>query len=577
MRKNLLLLLGLLAFCPLSAQNAWKVTYGTPSRNNRPSVSKTILTVRDQENSITRFTDTAALVRQNPEMARRMLATIPGQRPAVQEVQYIDYAAGKYYSVAQLPDHETIATEVPFSLNTDNLTIEDADTIICGYPCKIATAIINSNTIKYWFTTEAGFNGTAQPAADLPEGLVLMISRNGNIGLTAEDIERIQIDEPLIPRPFHEIVDASMYRYLVNNAGVITVPIFDNESIGYAPSNAPSAVRDLQPDLVYRVSGGTLILKKVKLPESSEGWSVFAKVVEKAEKDAYDRTGSVFVIPTDKDLSYLNAIIDSLNMLPPFVDSRQNKYPGLIVTDNYNPPAELVRFFTPFGVGGYNHHRVPGQEWADSVIYHQDVTHLAPLLQGEVWFAAYIGNWTENGHRLSLTLKYHPGFRRGNSNVAIPVFNTVNSMEQGGQPYPAFMAEDALRVTVKLDEPVRNARLAYLASGHGADDEFNPKEHRFSLNGKEIFNFIPWREDCSTYRDWNPASGNFANGLSSSDLSRSNWCPGTVTNPIYVPLGDLPAGEHTFKIAIDVTESRGTNINFWCISGVIVGEKAPAL
>jgi hypothetical protein len=55
----------------------------------------------------------------------------------------------------------------------------------------------------------------------------------------------------------------------------------------------------------------------------------------------------------------------------------------------------------------------------------------------------------------------------------------------------------------------------------------------FILNGKEVFSFIPWREDCGGYRLYNPASGNFPNGLSSSDYSRSNWCPGMATNPIY--------------------------------------------
>ena len=44
------------------------------------------------------------------------------------------------------------------------------------------------------------------------------------------------------------------------------------------------------------------------------------------------------------------------------------------------------------------------------------------------------------------------------------------------------------------------------------------------------------------------SAGNFSNGLSSSDLSRSNWCPGTVTNPEYIYLGDLEAGEHSITV-----------------------------
>lgn len=50
-----------------------------------------------------------------------------------------------------------------------------------------------------------------------------------------------------------------------------------------------------------------------------------------------------------------------------------------------------------------------------------------------------------------------------------------------------------------------------------------------------------------TYRMLNPSSGNFSDGISSSDLSRSNWCPGTTTNPVYIPL-DLKPGKHVLKI-----------------------------
>ena len=72
--------------------------------------------------------------------------------------------------------------------------------------------------------------------------------------------------------------------------------------------------------------------------------------------------------------------------------------------------------------------------------------------------------------------------------------------------------------------------------------------------GKEftvkVIDFIPWRDDCGTYRNNSPCSGNFSNGLASSDLSRSNWCPGTVTNPEYIYLGDLEAGDHTITVDI---------------------------
>jgi hypothetical protein len=70
---------------------------------------------------------------------------------------------------------------------------------------------------------------------------------------------------------------------------------------------------------------------------------------------------------------------------------------------------------------------------------------------------------------------------------------------------------------------------------------------------------------------YNPASGNFQDGLSSSDLSRSNWCPGTVTNPNFILLGDLKAGKHTIQVKIPQGASEGTSFSSWNVSGTLLG------
>ncbi len=85
-----------------------------------------------------------------------------------------------------------------------------------------------------------------------------------------------------------------------------------------------------------------------------------------------------------------------------------------------------------------------------------------------------------------------------------------------------------------------------------------------------MITFIPWRDDCGTYRNNNPCSGNFANGLSSSDLSRSNWCPGTVTNPEYIYLGNLAAGKHKLTVKIPQGKPAGSSNSYWCISGTLL-------
>jgi len=90
------------------------------------------------------------------------------------------------------------------------------------------------------------------------------------------------------------------------------------------------------------------------------------------------------------------------------------------------------------------------------------------------------------------------------------------------------------------------------------------------LNGNLVDSFTPWRVDCGSYRLYNPVSGNFQNGLSSSDLSRSNWCPATVTPPNYISLGDLPAGKYTIEVDIPQGAPEGNSFSYWNVSGTLL-------
>lgn len=484
----------------------------------------------------------------------------------LQEKSFVDYGAMKSYSRTELPNGEVIAMANDFKFNT-GLTVVGEETIL-GLKCTVAQTMINSNTIKVWYTKELPFMGTPRASVGVPDGLVLKVTYNGNRALTASLIEPSKKMVKLLPESWGKVMDAAHYRFAINNSGVETIPVFTDGRIHFTGEKMPET---LEADKVYNVGGGTVILKKVTLPKNVDGKAIFAELIQCSDGDAYDRTGSVFVIPTDKPLSYLDAM-RALKSVPAFV-SNGVEYPALISTPDYSTPVELMRFFTSFGVGKFNHIKVPGQQWADSVIYKTDVTALASLLTGEVWIGAYIGNWDKNGHKVNLRLKYYPDGRGERELKVMPLFNTVNYMEQAGQPYPTFMDKDSLRVTFTLKEAVKEAKLFYLTTGHGGwdnGDEFNPKLNTIYMDGAKVISFIPWRDDCGTYRNWNPASGNFSNGQSSSDLSRSNWCPGTVTNPDYIYLGDLEAGEHTLSVKIPLGPREGGSFSYWCISGALL-------
>ena len=61
--------------------------------------------------------------------------------------------------------------------------------------------------------------------------------------------------------------------------------------------------------------------------------------------------------------------------------------------------------------------------------------------------------------------------------------------------------------------------------------------------------------------------------LASSDLSRSNWCPGSDILPVEVLLGHT-AGDHTFTFSIPQAQpADGDRMNHWLVSAYLVWEE----
>ena len=60
----------------------------------------------------------------------------------------------------------------------------------------------------------------------------------------------------------------------------------------------------------------------------------------------------------------------------------------------------------------------------------------------------------------------------------------------------------------------------------------------------------------------------------SSDLSRSNWCPGSDVMPEEAVIGDLSAGKHSFKVSIpEAQQVDGNKLNHWLVSAYLVWEE----
>jgi len=148
-------------------------------------------------------------------------------------------------------------------------------------------------------------------------------------------------------------------------------------------------------------------------------------------------------------------------------------------------------------------------------------------------------------------------------------------MEMAGQQYGTMFDGDTLSVEVNIPEGLSTLKMVFISTGHGGwggGDEFNPKMNELLVDGRRVWSYVPWRSDCGTYRNFNPASGNFWNGLSSSDYSRSGWCPGSLSGPLVIPLDGIAPGKHTFSVTVPMGKPEGGSFSHWNISGVLTGE-----
>ncbi len=521
--------------------------------------------VTDADNPIIIFSDAQRTVITNKAIQE-------GKAPFPIEQSVVYNTDSSYVLGAEWAKGKHIATKDSVSLKKQSFELLPDTKTILGYKCKKAKTIINSNTIELWYTNDLKLKG-APSLLGQELGLVLETNRNGSYIVTASKIDKLKsIPLSLLPQVKDKPTDMLTYRDVLWKSRFITLSVFTDETINFSDASKSN-------DSVLRFANGTIALRKIKFPQIEMGNQVFVELKEQSNGDAYDRTGSVFLIPEGEEQSFLDGLRNGINTLPLYNNGNGKQYQGVVRTNRYSPLLELMRFFTPFGIRQYGNIQLKGKDWHDIVPYRQDVSELSTLFSNkEMWVGVFIGNYDKGGHKVSLDITIHKDEVQYNrDNFVLPLFNTVNVMEMAGQEYSTmFNSPKGLEVTFTLEKDVKNARLRYITTGHGGwenGDEYLPKKNTITLDGKIAFAFVPWRQDCGSYRLFNPASGNFENGLSSSDYSRSNWCPGTVTNPEFVDLGDLKAGTHTLTVIIPQGAPEGNSFSAWNVSGVLLGEE----
>lgn len=495
------------------------------------------------------------------------------------EKSYLDYTERKSIQTALFKNGKRYTVITSFDEYPKPELTDEYETIL-GYKCRKAKVVIRSNNIEIWFNEDSGLKGTPLLNQGTELGLVLKIIRNGNFIVEAENIDTVSEVKIEAIAEHDEIVDMPTYREKITELNYTTVQIFSQDRLAFTAYENQKLTDET--DKIYYYPHGTLILKKVKLPENPWGKTIIAELSTYSLGDAYDRTGSLFIVPAgdDKNISFLDAVKDSFKVLPEFKARNGKSYYGMTANESYTPMLELMRFITPFGINKYNEQvKVNGIKWEDSVIYKQDITELAGVLKGEVWFGAFVGNYDKGGHMINLKIKYFPD-DLNEKEVPLketwiqPVINTVNVLEVSGQENGTMFDTDTLNAWVDIPEGLKTLTLRYISTGHGGwdgGDEFNQKLNEIFIDGKRVYSYIPWRTDCGMFRKFNPSSGNFPNGISSSDFSRSGWCPGSVSIPVDIPLTGLKPGKHKIGVYIPIGKPEGNSYSSWNVSAVLVG------
>jgi hypothetical protein len=307
-----------------------------------------------------------------------------------------------------------------------------------------------------------------------------------------------------------------------------------------------------------RRDGGRLLVRNIVCPRYTKQPRVWARVTLTSAGDPWDKEGALLLLPADTT----------------------------------EPAIELMRFFTPFGVGHFSdapradeYRPVYVPAWEDSVSWEVDITHLLPRLQGEVQLGLHLDTWTDAGYEVSARLDFEgsPAQRHVvKKRKAEGLLNTLKYSAQQ-QLFTGF-SDGPVSATWTADRAQLRAQLYYTASGHGGHDggdEFTPCEHVLTLDGEEVLRYTPWRDDCASFRRFNPTSGvwtepTFWKGdtiqerIASSDYSRSGWCPGSTAKTVKIDLGNLSPGSHQLEIGITEAQNyTDSTQNFWNVAAVL--------
>ena len=309
---------------------------------------------------------------------------------------------------------------------------------------------------------------------------------------------------------------------------------------GYAET-----VNEPVPDGIIRISNSKYVTKITDDQLEKIGSKLSLEITVKAACDNYDRIGNVFLSFINKGESYTK--------------------------ENVVNKIEIARFITPF----MDKNKTPNE-----VPYSFDINNIAKILtdsefkskydfwiEFDIFGVPYAANTQISGcagknYTFYGTLKFistkETEIDKDQELISLASFLDFNNYSQTdvvGKTVKSF----SFNLTSKLND----AKLYVITSNHGANsggEEYNRRNHYIYFDGNLVKVYIPGGKSCEPFRKYNTQSNGIYSLQPRTDAewsSWSNWCPGDIIPIRVFELGNLDAGNHTFRI--EVPEAKFVN------------------
>jgi hypothetical protein len=227
---------------------------------------------------------------------------------------------------------------------------------------------------------------------------------------------------------------------------------------------------------------------------------------------------------------------------------------------------ELARFITPFMNKNVSPTEVPYTFSADNVArIFKDQTILAAYdiwVELQVFGVPYAAQTQVAGcagqidvfyGTLDLVSNSEPVSSDANFLLPLEFQHYLNNYQEGASDW---LGTTAWTINFNLATPVNNANLYLITSNHGANsggEEYVRRNHLIYFDDVLKLTYRPGGVTCEPYRVFNTQPNGIYGPTPRTPAewaSFSNWCPGQVIPIRVIPLGDIPAGPHAFKILV---------------------------